>query len=132
LIGSTAGHPNLLSEELARAHCIARHDAAWANDYDNRHGSSVAARSQGLAHQHVERLAATLQKVEAKAGVRLFPELKPYYDAVQACRDEVQGLSAKSQQDTMDPFIAQLAKELSSGKLRTQTERTVEIPSRGR
>lgn len=80
----------------------------------------------------MERLAVTLETVEAKVGVRQYPELKPYYEAIQACAVKVQGLSAKSQKDTLGPIIADLTKELRSCKLRTTAERTIEMPSRGR
>lgn len=132
LIGSTAQLPDLRSEELAKAHWIARQDASWSNDYDNRHGHSVASRSKNLAYQYLENLAATLEKVEVNAGVRRYPELKPYYEAIQAYEAKLTGLSAKSRKGTLAPVVAMLVKEIHSGKLRTQTDRAAEIPARKR
>lgn len=82
LIVNSADYPNLRSDELARAHFVARQDTAWSQDYDTKHGASVAGRSQLLASEHGRVLAATLRNFSKEDSCRRYPELADLHASI--------------------------------------------------
>lgn len=75
LIASTAVRPTLRSDELARAHFVARQDQAWTERYEAQHGPDVAKRSQQLASDHGRLLADKLLNADPVKACQQFPEL---------------------------------------------------------
>lgn len=84
LIATTADRPSLRSEDLARAHFIARQDKAWAESYDQAHGADIARRSQRLAIQHGQVLARKLLHEDPVKACTVYPELVNSHRAIAA------------------------------------------------
>ncbi len=84
LIATTAERHGLRSDELARAHFIARQDKDWAARYGREHGQNIARRSQSLAIQHGDRLANRLQNDDPVKGCTVYPELTAPHQAIAA------------------------------------------------
>jgi hypothetical protein len=82
LIATTADRPHLRSDELARAHFVARQDKAWVEDYDKTHGADIARRSQRLAIQHGQVLAQKLLHEDPVKACTTYPELVNSHRAI--------------------------------------------------
>ncbi len=82
LIATAAERPNMRSDELARAHFVARQDKAWTETYDAQHGPSVSKRSQQLASDHGALLADRLRNVDPVKGCQQFPELENSHSSI--------------------------------------------------
>ena len=117
LIATTAERPGLRSDELARAHFIARQDKDWAAGYDRQHGPNIARRSQALAVLHGDRLADRLAQDTPEKGSTVYPELVPSYLALAAAARRLAdaGKTPAGAESTQTNFKARLAADLRQG-----------------
>lgn len=104
LVATTADRPGLRSDELARAHFVAREDKAWAESYDQKHGPDVARRSQQLALQHGQVLARKLLQDDPVKACSVYPEL------VNAHRS-IAGAGARLRAEGKAPRTVEVAQE---------------------
>lgn len=127
LISQAAVRPELRSEDLARAHYLARQDRAWATHYDGEHGPSIAKRSQQLAANHGALLASRLVEAGPVASGKLYPELGAVVGALRAAADHVQGMAPDARTKVLQALQRDLAAGLARGEQPAPT-----LPSRER
>lgn len=104
LVATTADRPALRSDELARAHFIARQDKAWAESYDQEHGPDIARRSQQLAIQHGQVLARKLLQEDPVKACTVYPELVNSHRSIA-------GAAARLREEGQSPRTIQIAQE---------------------
>lgn len=142
LIATTADRPALRSDELARAHFVARQDKAWSESYDQEHGPDVARRSQRLAVQHGQVLAKKLLQDDAVKGCTVYPELVNSHRSIAGAAAHLreQGQAPKAIAVAQERLKNGLADRLSLGigspnvtvKQEQQANRTQDGEGRGR
>ncbi|MFC3715159.1 hypothetical protein ACFONC_03215 [Luteimonas soli] len=117
LIATTAERPHLRSDELARAHFVARQDKAWTEDYDKTHGADIARRSQRLAIQHGQVLAQKLLQEDPVKACTVYPELVNSHRAIAAAGAHLreQGQPPKAIEATQQRLKLAIADGLSLG-----------------
>lgn len=117
LISQAATRPELRSEDLARAHFLARQDHAWASHYDARHGPSVASRSQQLAGDHGAVLADRFVLAGPIRSSQQFPELASAAGAMLAGADQVRAMKPADQAKVLEALQQKLAAGIERGKV---------------
>jgi hypothetical protein len=143
LVATTADRPALRSDELARAHFIARQDKAWAESYDQEHGPDIARRSQQLAIQHGQVLARKLLQEDPVKACTFYPELVNSHRSIAGAtaRLREEGQAPKTIQIAQERLKHALADRLSHGfgspsvavkQAEQQTNRTQDSEGRGR
>lgn len=117
LIATTADRPGLRSDELARAHFVARQDKAWSQDYDNAHGADIARRSQRLAIQHGQVLAQKLLHEDPVKACTTYPELVNSHRSIAGAGAHLreQGQPAKAIEAAQERLKHALADRLALG-----------------
>lgn len=117
LIATTADRPGLRSDELARAHFVARQDKAWTEAYDQEHGADIARRSQRLAIQHGQVLAQKLLHEDPVKACTVYPELENSHRAIAGTVAHLreQGQPPKTVEAMQDKLKHALADRLALG-----------------
>ncbi|MBS0174287.1 MAG: hypothetical protein JSR64_09660 [Nitrospira sp.] len=117
LIAQAASRPELRSDELARAHFLARTDLAWASKYDADHGPSIALRSQQLAGDHGKALAQSFLIDGPTESAKQYPELANPAKALQAAAAHAHTMTPESKAKVLEALQRQLAAGAARGEL---------------